>query len=56
MSITYRVGRKGDCPKLADFIYIASDGVVEFLFQDLIPGCSPQQIMAQNLKKGAGHI
>ena len=55
MSITYRVGRKGDCPKLADFIYIASDGVVEFLFQDLIPGCSPQQIMAQNLKKGAGH-
>jgi len=23
MNIKYRTGRKGDCPKLADFIYIA---------------------------------
>ena len=55
MNITYRTGRKEDCSKLAEFIYIASDGVVEFLFHGLIPGRSPQQIMAQSLEKDAGH-
>ena len=55
MNFTYRAGQKGDCPKLADFIYIASDGVVEFLFHDLIPGRSPQQIMARSLEKDGGH-
>ncbi len=33
MNITYREGRKEDCAQLAEFIYIASDGVVEFLFR-----------------------
>jgi hypothetical protein len=37
MNITYRTGRKEDCPKLAELVYIASDGVVEFLFHELIP-------------------
>ena len=55
MNFTYRAGQKGDCPKLADFIYVASDGVVEFLFHDLIPGRSPQQIMARSLEKDGGH-
>ncbi len=33
MNITYREGRKEDCAQLAEFIYIASDGVVEYLFR-----------------------
>jgi hypothetical protein len=33
MNITYRTARKEDCPRLADFIYISPDGVVEFLFR-----------------------
>jgi ribosomal protein S18 acetylase RimI-like enzyme len=55
MDITYRDGRKEDCAKLAEFIYIASDGVVEFLFEDLVPGRSPQQIVAHNLDKETGY-
>jgi len=55
MNITYRTGRAEDCLKLAEFIYIASDGVVEFLFRDLIPGRSPQQIVAHNIDKDTGH-
>lgn len=55
MNITYREGYREDCPKVAEFVYIASDGVVEFLFRDLIPGRSPQQIVANNLAKDTGH-
>jgi len=55
MNITYRTGRREDCLKLAEFIYIASDGVVEFLFRDFIPGRSPQQIVAHNIDKDTGH-
>jgi ribosomal protein S18 acetylase RimI-like enzyme len=55
MNITYRAGRKEDCAKLAEFIYIASDGVVEFLFEDLVPGRSPQQLVAHNLNKDTGY-
>jgi ribosomal protein S18 acetylase RimI-like enzyme len=55
MNIRYRNGRKEDCQKLAEFIYIASDGVVEFLFHDLIPGLSPQQIVAHNIEKDTGY-
>ena len=55
MNITYRTGRKEDCPRLAEFIYIASDGVVEFLFHDLIDRVSPIQMVAQNLANDSGY-
>jgi ribosomal protein S18 acetylase RimI-like enzyme len=55
MNITYRSGRKEDCHKLAEFVYIASDGVVEFLFRDLIDGVSPVQMVARNLGKDRGY-
>ena len=55
MSITYRSGRKEDCSKLAELVYMASDGVVEFLYHDLIPGLKPQQIVAHNLEKDSGY-
>jgi ribosomal protein S18 acetylase RimI-like enzyme len=51
MNISYRTGRKEDCPKLAELVYIASDGVVEFLFHDLIDGINPVQMVAHNLEK-----
>ena len=55
MNITYRDGRKEDCPKLAELIYIASDGVVEFMFHELIAGTSPVQIVAQNMARDPDH-
>jgi len=48
MSIKYRPGQKQDCTKLAEFINIASDGVVEYLFHDLVPGMTAVQVIAHN--------
>ena len=50
MGITYRLGKKKDSPQIAALINLASDGVVEYLFHGLIPGMSPKQIVAHNLK------
>ena len=55
MNITHRSGKKEDCPKLAELVYIASDGVVEFLFHDLVPGSSPTEVVAHNLQKDTGY-
>jgi ribosomal protein S18 acetylase RimI-like enzyme len=55
MNIEYRTGKVEDCTRLAQFVDIASDGVVEFLFHDLIPGQSPVQIVAQNLSADRDH-
>ena len=55
MNISYRTGRKEDCPKLAELVYIASDGVVEFLFHDLINGVSSIRMVAHNLEKDSGY-
>ncbi len=52
MKIEYRPGEKKDCAKLAELINIASDGVVEYLFHDLVPGMSPVQVIAHNHEKG----
>jgi len=49
MNINYRPGRIDDCSRLAEFISIASGGVVEFLYHDLIPGQTTLQILAGNL-------
>ena len=50
MGIKYRLGEKHDSEKIAEMIDIASDGVVEYLFHDLVPGMSPVQVVAQNLE------
>ena len=55
MNIAYRIGKPEDCLRLAEFIYIASDGVVEFLFRDLIPGWRPVDLIARNMKKDEGY-
>jgi ribosomal protein S18 acetylase RimI-like enzyme len=50
MDIIYRTGRKGDSLRLAELLDIASGGVMEYLFHDLIPGLTPVQIVAHNLE------
>ena len=51
MAIEYRPAEVADCAKIAELINVASDGVVEYLFHDLIPKMTPVQIMAYNLGK-----
>ncbi|MBT8357572.1 MAG: GNAT family N-acetyltransferase [Desulfobacterales bacterium] len=46
--INYTPGEKEDCAKLAELVNIASDGVVDYLFHDLVPGMTPVQVMAHN--------
>jgi hypothetical protein len=53
MDVTYRQGIKKDCNVLAEFINIASDGIIDFMFHDLIPGVTPVQIVAHNSKNEA---
>jgi hypothetical protein len=36
MEISYRDGKKEDCKDLAELANIASEGIIEFLFHDLI--------------------
>ena len=50
MKIKYRLGEIQDSEKIAELINIASDGVVEYLFHDLVPGMSPVQVVAHYLE------
>ena len=50
MGIKYRDGERKDSNKLAELIKIASDGVVEYLFHNLIPGMTPIQFLAHHLE------
>lgn len=50
MEIEYRQGEKKDCAKLGEMIDIASGGVVDFLFHDLMEGMTPVQVVAHNLE------
>lgn len=49
MKISYRNGRNEDCAILAKLVYLASEGVIEYLFHDLIPDVTPVQMVAHNL-------
>ncbi len=49
MEISYRKGRKEDCAVLAEFINMASGGVIEYLLHDLIPDMKPVQMVAHSL-------
>ena len=50
MGIQYRAAKREDSEKIAELINIASDGVVDYLFQDLVQGMSPVQVIAHNLE------
>lgn len=47
--IQYRAGKKAECHKISEMIYASSDGVVEFLFHDLVADMSPIQLVSHNL-------
>ncbi len=49
--VTYRLGRKPDCRRIAELDNIASSGAIEFLFHDLIPGMTPVDIVASQLEQ-----
>lgn len=51
MEITYRPGEKSDCAQLAVMIDIASGGVVEYLFEGVMAGMTPVQVVAFSLEK-----
>ena len=50
ISFKFRPAEKEDCKKLAELINIASGGIVEYLFHDLVPGMTPVQVIAHNLE------
>ena len=54
--ISYRMAKETECMSLAEMINLASGGVVEFLFRDLVPEMTPVQIIARNLARvGPAH-
>jgi ribosomal protein S18 acetylase RimI-like enzyme len=55
MEISYRDGKKEDCKVLAELANIASEGVIEFLFHDLVPDMTPAQILAHSLEDGTSY-
>jgi ribosomal protein S18 acetylase RimI-like enzyme len=50
MMFKYRPAEKEDCAKLAELINIASGGIMEYLFHDLVTGTTPVQVVARNLE------
>ena len=51
MTLIYRAAEKRDCLKLAELRNIASDGIMEYLLHDLIPGMKPIQVAASDMEK-----
>lgn len=51
MNLNYRPGKREDCQRIAELDYIASDGVVEYLFHDLVPGVSSLQLLSSGLEQ-----
>ena len=49
MDIVYRNAQNNDCPMLAEFIYNASDGVLDYLFKDTIPDLTVTQLLTFGL-------
>ena len=50
MNIKYREAQKEDCLLLAEYIYYASDGVLEYLFKDIIPDMTVTQLLTHGLQ------
>ncbi len=51
MNINYRQGNNNDCQRITELDYIASDGAVEYLFHNLVPGMSAMQLLSNGLEK-----
>jgi len=51
MNLNYRQGKREDSQRIAELDYIASDGVVEYLFHDVVPGLSALQLLSTGLEQ-----
>lgn len=51
MDIVYRCARKEESQKLVEYVFQASDGILEFSLHDLIPNTTPKQIFAYVLSE-----
>jgi len=54
MDILYREANIEDCFKIAEGVDLASGGIVEFLFHDLLKNQTPTQVMADAFRDGVG--
>jgi len=50
MDITYRKAQNNDCPIVAEYIYYASDGLLDYLFKDTIPDMTVTQLLTYGLE------
>ncbi|MGS0763761.1 GNAT family N-acetyltransferase [Syntrophomonas curvata] len=50
MDIAYRKAYNSECPMLAEYIYYASDGVLDYLFKDTISGMTVTQLLIFGLE------
>lgn len=50
MDIEYREAQKRDCPIMAEYIYSASDGLLDYLFEGIIPGMTVTQLLTHGLE------
>ncbi len=49
MNITYRKAHNNECSMLAEYIYYASDGILDYLFNDTIPNMTVTQLLTFGL-------
>ena len=55
MEILYRSGKIEDCDKIAQGIELASGGIIEFLFHDLLGAYTATQVMSNLLREEKGY-
>ncbi len=55
MDIKYRNAQKEDCSKIAEYINYASDGILDFLFEDINAGMTVTQILTYGLEDENSH-
>ncbi len=55
MDIIYRKAQNNECSMLAEYIYYASDGVLDYLFKDTIPGMTVAQLLTFGLQDEQRH-
>ena len=49
MGLSDRPAEKADSERIAEFISLASDGVVDYLFHGLVSGMTPVQVVADQI-------
>jgi len=50
MDVTYRKAHNKECSILAEYIYSASNGVLDYLFKDTVPGMTVIQLLTFGLE------